>query len=143
MVPVPENKGRRRNKRVVSTILRVLALVVLAGTGGLGVYSFIAERSVAETPLQLSVTYGVLAYGVLGLVSAAGLLGRAWWSLWTTAAWAVIATGVAGTSVLAYDGANATPRSAITAYVAAGLFTAFIVWATRSVTRARNGSAPD
>lgn len=142
MVPRPENKGRRRIKRVFGTVLRLLALLALAGTGALGIYNGITERELAQTFLQLSVTYGVLAYGVLGLVSALGLILRAHWSLATTLAWAVTCTYVAGTAVLAYGGADASPRNAAPAYAAAALFTALIVWATRTVTRARNGNEP-
>lgn len=141
MVPVPENKGRRRIKRGMATVLRLLALLVLAGTGALGIYNYVAERSHVQTSLQSSVTYGVLLYGVLGLVSALGLIWYARWSLWTTTAWAITCTYVAGTAVLAYGGADATRQSAVTAYVAAALFTAAIVWATRSVTRARNSTS--
>lgn len=140
---VPENKGRRRIKRTFGEIVRLLALLVLAGTGALGIYNGVTERNLVQTPLQASVTYGVLAYGVLGLVSALGLLLRAHWSLWTTTAWAVVCTYVAGTAVLAYSVPDASPRVAAAAYVAAAFFTAAIVWATRTVTRARNGIAPD
>jgi len=124
------------------TVIRLLALVVLAGTGALGIYNGITERTLAQTFLQSSVNYGVLAYGVLGLVSALGLIQRAHWSLYTTLAWAVTCTYVAGTAVLAYGGADGSLRNAAPAYAAAALFTAAIVWATRTVTRAGNGSAP-
>lgn len=137
---MPENKGRRRVKRVFGTIMRVIALLVLAGTGALGIYNGINELGLAQNTLQLSVTYGVLLYGVLGLASALGLLLYARWSRWTTLAWAATCTYVAGTAVLAYGGADATPRGAAVAYVAAAVFTAAIVWATRSVTRARDST---
>jgi len=140
---VPENKGRRRFKRVFGTVVRLVALLVLTGTGALGIYNGITERHLVQTDLQAAVTYGVLAYGVLGLISALGVILRAHWSVWTTVAWAVTATFVAGTAVLAYRGPDSTPRAAIIAYVSAALFTAAIVWATRRVTRARNDTASD
>jgi len=45
----------------------ILTILVLLVTGVLGVYDGIADQSGAEDALQLSVTYGVLAYGVLAL----------------------------------------------------------------------------
>lgn len=140
---VPENKGRRRIKRVFGDVVRVVALLVLAGTGVLGIYNGVTERHLAQTGLQAAVTYGVLAYGVLGLISALGVILRAHWSVWTTVAWAVTATFVAGTAVIAYAGPDSSPRAAIMAYAAAALFTTAIVWATRTVTRAKNDTASD
>lgn len=140
---VPENKGRRRFKRVFGTVVRVLALLVLAGTGALGLYNGITERDMVRTPLDASVTYGVMAYGVLGLISAIGVLLHAHWAVWTTVAWAVTATFVAGTAVIAYGGADSSPRAAVTSYIAAAVFTAAIVWAVRRVTRAKPDTASD
>jgi hypothetical protein len=140
---VPENKGRRRFKRVFGTVVRVVALLVLAGTGALGIYNGITERHLIQTSLQAAVTYGVLLYGVLGLISALGVILRAHWSVWTTAAWAVTATFVAGTAVLAYGEPDSSPRTAATSYIAAALFTAAIIWAVRRVTRAKNDTASD
>ena len=140
---VPENKGRRRFKRVFGTVVRLVALLVLAGTGALGIYNGITERHLTQTPLEASVTYGVMAYGVLGLISALGVILRAYWAIWTTVAWAVTATFVAGTAVIAYAGADSSPRAAANSYIAAALFTAAIIWAVRRVTRAKNDTASD
>jgi hypothetical protein len=110
-------------------------MLVLALTGGLGINNYIVERMDTLTPLQWSVAYGVLGYGVFGAVSALGLLRRSRWSLWTALAWAGLCTYAAGTAVLAYGGSDASLSGALSAYAAAGIVTAGVVWAVRTVTK--------
>jgi hypothetical protein len=113
-------------------IARIVAILLLVASGVLGLHNGVAERSEAQTPLQVSVNTCVLLYGVLGLVGAYGALRRQRWGLWPVGAWAVLITYVSGTAALAYAGAEATAVGAVSAAASAALIGAFVIWAVRN-----------
>jgi peptidoglycan/LPS O-acetylase OafA/YrhL len=108
-----------------------LSLVLLLFTGVVGIYNGINERSTGATNLQKSVTAGVFLYGLLGLVSAYGLVRRRRWSTGTVAAWALVITYVPGAAVLAYAEETSPIGSAIVASAASALVALGVVWTAR------------
>lgn len=113
----------------------IVSILLLLNTGGLGVYNGVTELSGARTPLQQSVTLGVLIYGVLGLAAAAMLIARRPVSVWLSVAWTAVVTYVASTAALAYAGDDATIGGALAGGVGALLIGIGIVWCARAVTR--------
>jgi hypothetical protein len=113
----------------------IVSILLLLNTGGLGVYNGVTELSGARTPLQQSVTLGVLIYGVLGLAAAAMLIARQPVSVWLSVAWTAVVTYVASTAALAYAGDDATIGGAVAAGIGALLIGIGIVWCARAVTR--------
>jgi hypothetical protein len=113
------------------SIARIVALLVLAVTGVVGILNGIDERSNPFTPFQRSVYAGVVLYGVLGVAAVYGVIRRRRWSARVVAAWGVAVTYVSATASLAYGGSDATPIAAIAAGVGAALIAAFVVWAAR------------
>jgi hypothetical protein len=111
----------------------IVAILLLLNTGVLGLYSGLGELSEARTPLQRSVTGGVLMYGVLGLAAAVALFVRHRWSVPLSIGWAVVVTYVASFAALAYAGEDATIGGAIAGGVGAALIGAFVVWCARMV----------
>jgi hypothetical protein len=109
----------------------IVAILLLLNTGVLGLYSGLGELSGARTPLQRSVTGGVLMYGVLGLAAAVALFVRHRWSVPLSIGWAVVVTYVASFAALAYAGEDATIGGAIAGGVGAALIGAFVVWCAR------------
>ena len=114
----------------------ILSILLLVNTGGLGLYNGVTELSGARTPLQQSVTLGVLVYGVLGIAAAIMLGARRPVAVWLAAAWAIVVTYVASTAALAYAGTDATLGGAVAAGVGASLIGVFVVWCARVSTRA-------
>jgi FtsH-binding integral membrane protein len=123
------------------TVAWILSLALLVFTGCVGVYNGITEWGESETPLQHSVTIGVLLYGVFGLISAYGLFKRKRWSVATTIVWAVMVTYVPGTAVMAYAGQDAGPGSAIAASAASALLALGVIWTANAVTRSAASNA--
>jgi hypothetical protein len=113
----------------------IVAILLLLNTGALGLYSGVTELSDARTPLQISVTAGVLIYGIFGLAAAIALFVRHRWSVPLSIAWAVVVTYVASTAALAYAGEDATIGAAISGGLGAGLIGVLVVWCARAVTR--------
>ncbi len=114
----------------------IVAILLLLNTGALGLYNGLSELSDAHTPLQKSVTMGVLMYGVLGLGAAGALLVRHRWSVPMSVGWAVVVTYVASAASLAYGGEEATIGGAVAGGLGAVLIGVFVVWCARTVTRA-------
>jgi hypothetical protein len=117
------------------TVAWALSVLVLLGTGAVGIYGGVNDLSGAATPLQYSVTLGVILYGVLGLAAGGLLIGRHGWSVWLAAAWAVVVTYVASTAALAYAGSNATAVGAVFGGIGAALIGAAVVWGARTAVR--------
>ena len=113
----------------------IVSILLLLNTGGLGLYNGLSELSDAHTPLQLSVTIGVLMYGILGLTAAAALIVRKPVAVWISAAWAVVVTYVASAAALAYAGADASIGGALAGGLGAALIGVFVVWCAHAVTR--------
>ena len=115
----------------------IVAILLLLNTGVLGLYSGLGELSEARTPLQRSVTTGVLIYGVLGLAAAVALFVRHRWSVPLSIAWAVVITYVASAAAPAYAGEDATIGGAIAGGIGAGLIGVLVVWCARRTIGAR------
>jgi len=111
----------------------IVALLLLLNTGVLGVYDGLTELSDAHTPLQRSVTGGVLIYGILGLAAAVALFVRHRWAVPLSIAWGIVITYVASAAAPAYAGDEATIGGTIAGGVGAGLIAVFVVWCARMV----------
>jgi hypothetical protein len=120
---------------------RALSLVMLFGTGALGLYSGVRETAYTLTPLQRSVSVGVLLYGVLGVAAGVALAARHRASVWLSAIWGVVITYVASLAAIAYAGADATLIGAIASGIATALIAAGVIWSAR--VSARRPSPPD
>ncbi len=113
----------------------VLSLLLLLFTGVVGVRNGVSEWGEGRTPMQHSVTVGVLLYGIFGLVTAYGLFRRRRWSVATSIAWAIPITYVPGVAVMVYGDEGAVLGSAIAASVVSGLLALGVVWTARVMTR--------
>lgn len=113
----------------------ILSILLLLNTGALGIYNGTTELSQATTPLQRSVTGGVLVYGILGLAGAIALIGRRRSAVWLALAWTAVVTYVASTAALAYAGADATVGGAVAGGVGAAVLGLGVVWCAHAVTR--------
>jgi hypothetical protein len=123
----------------------ILAVLVLVGTGALGLVNAMQEWRDNVSALQYSVTAGVALYGVLGLVGGAGLARRRVWSVPVTTAWAAVVTYVATVASFAYSDPTfthpGTTAGVIGAFVGSALIGALIVWIARRSTRAAAAAA--
>lgn len=116
-------------------------MLVLVTSGALGLYNGIADISGARTPLQWSVTIGVIVYGVLGLFGGVALALRKSSALALTAAWAVVATYVAATAALAYGGPGVPLSAPLSGGLGAALIGAGVVWTAARLTRTSASTA--
>ena len=116
------------------SIARIIAVLLLGITGAIGILNAFDEWANPYSLFQRAVYFGVVSYGVLGLVGAYGVIRRRGWRHRIVLAWALAITLVSGTAALAYGGSDVTPIAAIAA-IAAGaggaLIGAFVVWAVR------------
>jgi hypothetical protein len=112
-----------------------LSLVMLFGTGALGLYNGVRELAYTLTPLQRSVSVGVLVYGVLGVVAGVALAARHRASVWLAGIWGVVVTYVASFAAIAYAGANASVSGAIASGIASALIAAGVIWSARRSTQ--------
>jgi hypothetical protein len=112
-------------------IARIVALLLLGITGVIGIYNGFDEWANPYSPFQRIVYFGVVLYGVLGLVGTYGVIRSRSWSHAVVVAWALTITFVSGTAALAYAGPEVTPLAAIAAGVGGAVIGAFVVWATR------------
>ena len=113
----------------------IVAILLLLNTGGLGLYNGLSELADARTPLQRSVTMGVLIYGLLGLAAAIALIVRHRWSVPLSIGWAIVVTYVASTAALAYSSSDATVAGALGGGFGAAVIGVFVVWCARINTR--------
>jgi hypothetical protein len=112
----------------------ILSILLLLNTGGLGLYNGVTEMADARTPLQRSVTVGVLIYGVLGLSAAVALMMRRPAAVWLSFGWAIVVTYVASTATHAYAEADATIGAALAGGIGAAVIGLLVVWCARTVT---------
>jgi hypothetical protein len=117
------------------TVGWALSALLLLGTGAVGIHNGINDLSGAATPLQYSVTVGVILYGVLGLAAGGLLVLRHRWSVWLAAAWTVVVTFVSSTAPLAYAGSSATVVGAVFGGIGAALIGGAVVWAASAAVR--------
>jgi hypothetical protein len=120
----------------------ILSLALLLFTGVVGIHNGITEWGDNLTRLQQSVTVGVFAYGVFGLVSAYGLLRRQQWSVGTAIAWGVAVTYVPGAAIIAYEGNESLVVSAMAASGASALIALGVVWTARAMSRGDKERSP-
>lgn len=116
----------------------ILSLALLAFTGVVGIHNGLTQWGEGRTIMQQSVTAGVLLYGILGIISAFGLLGRQRWSVGTVIAWAIAVTYVPGVAVLIYGGENAF-SSAVAASLGSALIALGVLWTAHVKTRRDGG----
>ena len=109
-----------------------LTLLMLFATGLAGVLNGVRELGDARTPLQRSVTMGVLLYGVFGLAAGVAMIARHRASVWLAASWGVVVTYVASTAALAYAGPDATVVGGVASGVASALIAAGVTWGART-----------
>jgi hypothetical protein len=119
------------------TVAWLLSVLVLVGTGAVGVRNGVVELPDAQTALQKSVTAGVLLYGFVGLVAGIGLAARRPWSRWWAILWGVVVTYVATAAVFAYGGPDASPGAALAGGMVTALIAAGVAWSARAATRGR------
>lgn len=103
----------------------VVSILVMLGTGGVGVYDGLTEWGQGQGLAQKSVTAAVLLYGLLGLAAAVGTLLRRAWARPLAIGWAVCATYAASVAVLAFD--NASVSAAFPAFAGAAIVSALVV----------------
>jgi hypothetical protein len=112
----------------------LLSILLLVGTGAVGVRNGVVELPDARTALQRSVTLGVLLYGILGLVAGVGLAVRRPWSRWAALLWGAVVTYVATAAVFAYGGADASVGGALVGGTVTALIAAGVAWTARRTT---------
>jgi hypothetical protein len=118
-----------------------LSLVILFATGALGLYNGVREVAYTLTPVQRSVSIGVLVYGVLGVAGGIALAARHRSSAWFAAMWGVVITYVGAFAATAYAGAGASVVGAVASGIASALIAAGVTWTARASTR--RGPAPE
>lgn len=122
----------------------ILSIMLLLGTGLIGLMNAAREWDDPSGALQRTVTLGVLLYGLLGVTGGVGLALRRGWSVPVVAAWAITVTYVATVASFAFHDPTFSQSGTVIGTAASGFATAligwFVVWAARSATRA--GSLP-
>ena len=109
----------------------VLSLLMLFVSGAVGLLSGTRDLSAALTPLQRSVTIGVLLYGVAGVIGGVALAARHRSASWLAAVWGAVVTYVASVAAIAYAGADATVGGAVASGVGSALIAAGVIWTAR------------
>jgi hypothetical protein len=122
-------------------VARVLSVVMLFATGATGLYNGLRELGYTLTPLQRSVSIGVLVYGVLGIAAGVALVARHPSSIWLAALWGLVVVYVSAVAAIAYAGSDASVVGAIASGMASGLIAAGVIWSAR--TSARRPTGPE
>jgi hypothetical protein len=124
---------------VVQTTNWVVAMIVLLGTGALGVYDASSGIGTAASGLQRSVSIAVLTYGVLGLLAGGALALRKRSSLPLTYGWAAGAVYAASVASFAYSDPTFSREGTIPGVVGAAvgslLLCGLVLWAVRIALR--------
>ncbi len=125
----------------------LLAIVLLLGTGVIGIYNGVTEVTQGTNALQRSVTIAVFLYGLFGIAGGAGLALRRPWSLTLAIAWTVAVVYAASVASFAYGdptfSRSETGAGVIGAFAATALIGALVVWTARSATRSSTGNSPN
>jgi hypothetical protein len=106
----------------------IVALLVLGGTGLIGVYDAFDEWRGAHSLMQKSVTAGGGVYGVLGLIAVMGLILRRKWSARWAIAWAIVTTYVGSAAVTVYGEAQNVVSATAGAFAMCVVVTGLVVW---------------
>ena len=109
-------------------LARALTISTLLLAGVLGLRSGLDDLAIAQTALQKSVTYGVLAYGVLSFVAAGATVAGKRWAIAVTTLWGVIVVYVATGATIAYGGADGTGGAAIGSGIASAAVAGALIW---------------
>ncbi len=105
----------------------ILSIAMLFVSGALGLLNSVGELSQTLTPLQRSVSIGVLVYGIAGVAGGIALVARHPSAIWLAAIWGVAVTYVSSLAAIAYAGADATLVGAIASGIGAALIAAGVV----------------
>ena len=79
----------------------ILTIALLFGTGAVGLLNGVKELSQTLTPLQRSVSIGVLLYGITGVAGGSALVARHASAVWLAAIWGVVVTYVSSVAAIA------------------------------------------
>jgi hypothetical protein len=109
----------------------ILSLTMLFGTGALGLYNGVRELAYTLTPLQRSVSVGVLLYGIVGVVAGIALAARHRAAVWLSAVWGALITYVASLAAIAYAGPDASAIGAVAAGIASAVIAGGVIWSAR------------
>jgi hypothetical protein len=120
---------------MVRKVAWILAILVLANTGFIGLYNGVTEMADVHTPLQRSVTVGTLLYGALGVAAVVALIARHASAMWLTVGWAIVVTYVASVAVIAYGGPEATVGAAVGAGIGSAVLGLGMIWCARTILR--------
>lgn len=119
----------------------IFALLVLAGSGVLGLNNARREIFDARGFWQYSVQLAGAFYGMCGICAGVGLARRRSWSVRVAAAWGVFVVWAATVASVAYT-PDAPPVALLSgaagAFVGSATLAILIVWATRAATRRTN-----
>lgn len=108
-----------------------LSLLMLFATGALGLYNGVRELGYTLTPLQRSVSIGVLVYGILGVAAGVALAARHPSSVWLAAMWGAVITYVAAFAAIAYARTSASVVGAVASGIASALIAGGVIWTVR------------
>jgi hypothetical protein len=117
------------------TVGRALSMTVLFVSGALGAFNGVAELSDTLTPLQRSVSTGVLIYGLAGLAGGIALLKRHRSAVWLATVWGIAVTYVSSVAALAYA-PEATVGGAIASGVGSALIAGGVIWTAHRASHA-------
>src|SRR5881628_1059837 len=106
----------------------IVAIALLLVTGVLGLGNGITELKDVLTPLQRSVTFTVLLYGVFGMSAAIGLVRRQSYSVGMAVVWAIAVMYAATVASFAYSDPTFSHSGTLAGTIAAGVATALIGW---------------
>jgi hypothetical protein len=121
------------------TANRVVVIILLLGTGAVGLYSGATEIGSVMTTLQRSVSIAVILYGVCGLAGAIALALRRPVAVPLAIGWSAGTIYAATVSSFAFSDPTFSKDGTMTGVSMAALGTmaiaAWVVWATRRATR--------
>lgn len=123
-------------------VVLVLSLATLFLSGVLGVLNGVRELANTLTPLQRSVSTGVLIYGIAGLAAGVALAFRHRSAVWLAIIWGVAVTYVSSLAAIAYAGAAATLAGAVAAGIGSALIAAAVIWGARLATQQAVSAQP-
>jgi hypothetical protein len=118
---------------------RALSVTVLFVSGALGTFNGVRELSETLTPLQRSVSIGVLIYGVAGLAGGIALLKRHRSAVWLATIWGIAVTYVSSVAALAYA-PDAPVGGAVASGIGAALIAAAVIWSAHRASRAEGAT---
>jgi hypothetical protein len=117
----------------------ILAIALLLVSAYAGITESFHQLGEGDTPLQQSVGFAVLLYGVFGVLGAVGLARRRPWSLPVIVAWGVATLYAATIASFAFSDPtfsdSDTIKGTVAAFASVAVVCGLVVWAARSNTR--------